>query len=113
VQQTCGPDGIAVVSPGRVAVWCSFSRSVAFAVFGDRDHDSTANVFAGEPLVASAYTPAQHDGLVLFHIANPGISQDGNLACASCHPDNRTDGLSWRIEKKELQTPILAGRVVG
>ena len=50
---------------------------------------------------------------MLFHAANPAVSQEGNLACASCHPDNRADGLSWRIEKRELQTPLLAGRVVG
>jgi hypothetical protein len=35
------------------------------------------------------------------------------MACSTCHPDNRTDGLSWRIDKHELQTPILAGRMVG
>jgi cytochrome c553 len=35
------------------------------------------------------------------------------MACASCHPDGRADGLSWRIEKRELQTPLLAGRLVG
>ena len=37
----------------------------------------------------------------------------GALACASCHPDGRDDGLSWKIESNTLQTPLLAGRVVG
>ena len=41
------------------------------------------------------------------------MAQRGAMACATCHPDNRADGLSWRIEKKELQTPVLAGRMVG
>jgi hypothetical protein len=35
------------------------------------------------------------------------------MACATCHPDGRADGLSWRIDKHELQTPVLAGRVLG
>ena len=51
--------------------------------------------------------------MVLFHSAEAQISQRGGLACASCHPDGRADGLSWRIDKHELQTPLLAGRVVG
>jgi cytochrome c peroxidase len=54
----------------------------------------------------------EHQGYVLFHAAQPAVSQRGALACASCHPDNRTDGLSWRIDKQELQTPLLAGRIV-
>jgi cytochrome c peroxidase len=40
------------------------------------------------------------------------MAERGAMACATCHPDGRADGLSWRIEKHELQTPILAGRVV-
>jgi hypothetical protein len=55
----------------------------------------------------------QHKGMILFHSADPAMAQRGAMACSSCHPDNRADGLSWRIEKKELQTPVLAGRVVG
>src|SRR6185503_8162403 len=62
---------------------------------------------------ASSMTAKQHMGLVLFHAADPQVSQRGSLACSSCHPDQRADGLSWRIEKHELQTPILAGRMVG
>jgi cytochrome c peroxidase len=41
------------------------------------------------------------------------VSAAGALACASCHPDGRADGLTWKIEKNQLQTPVLAGRVVG
>jgi cytochrome c peroxidase len=50
---------------------------------------------------------------VLFHSAEPAISQQGALACATCHPDGREDGLSWKIETNTLQTPLLAGRVAG
>jgi hypothetical protein len=34
-----------------------------------------------------------------------------SLACASCHPEGRSDGLSWRLGRSILQTPMLAGRV--
>jgi hypothetical protein len=112
---TCGPDGLAVTASGSVLAWCSFTRSVARIEFTDQPEDRTpvASVSPGPALIASAMTAKQHQGMVLFHAANPAVSQQGNLACASCHPDNRADGLSWRIEKRELQTPLLAGRVVG
>jgi DNA-binding beta-propeller fold protein YncE len=113
--ETCGPDGLAVTASGSVLAWCSFTRSVARVEFTEQPEDRrpTASVASGPVLVASAMTAKQHQGMVLFHAANPAVSQEGNLACASCHPDNRADGLSWRIEKHELQTPLLAGRVVG
>jgi cytochrome c peroxidase len=113
--ENCGPDGLAVTASGRVLAWCSFTRSVARIEFSEPspDRNESATVTPGPTLIASAMTTKQHDGLVLFHAANPAVSEQGNLACASCHPDNRADGLSWRIEKHELQTPVLAGRVVG
>ena len=111
----CGPDGLAITATGNVLVWCSFTRSVEQVEFigGDGALAGTTNLTQGPALVATAMTAKQHEGLVLFHSAEPQISQNGNLACASCHPDNRADGLSWRISKKELQTPLLAGRLVG
>jgi len=114
-EDRCGPDGLAVTAAGNVLVWCSFLRSVAQIELVDAGGalaDATS-LTQGPALVATAMTAKQHQGLVLFHSAEPQISQRGNLACASCHPDNRTDGLSWRIEKKELQTPLLSGRLVG
>jgi YVTN family beta-propeller protein len=111
---SCGPDGLAVTASGRVLAWCSFTRNVVRIDFpGPSDRGASASVVPGPALVASAMTARQHDGLVLFHAASSAVSEQGNLACASCHPDNRADGLSWRIEKHELQTPVLAGRVVG
>jgi DNA-binding beta-propeller fold protein YncE len=110
----CGPDGLAVTPSGGVLAWCSYTRSVARIEFtDDGDRTAAARLTVGPSLIASAMTPKQHQGLVLFNTATPAVSQDGNMACASCHPDNRADGLSWRIDKHELQTPLLAGRVVG
>jgi len=53
-------------------------------------------------------------GRRLFHDASPSrrISADGR-ACASCHPDGRADGLTWRTTEGPRQTPILLGRIEG
>jgi DNA-binding beta-propeller fold protein YncE len=111
----CGPDGLAIDKTGNVLVWCSFTRSVervdVIAATGQFADETKLN--PGPTLVASSLDKTQHDGLVLFHSADPAISQRGAMACASCHPDVRDDGLSWRIDKRELQTPLLAGRMVG
>jgi DNA-binding beta-propeller fold protein YncE len=117
----CGPDGLAIGATGSVLVWCSFTRSVKQIEFADNNNDNDGKAAItgdtkltdGPTLVATAMTAKQHQGLVLFHAAEPQISQRGALACASCHPDNRADGLSWRIDKRELQTPLLSGRLVG
>jgi DNA-binding beta-propeller fold protein YncE len=109
----CGPDGLAVTPKGNVLVWCSFTRNVERVDFVDARGQLAAatKINPGPTLVASAFTDKEHEGLVLFHSAEPRISQQGGLACASCHPDGRADGLSWRIDKHELQTPLLTGRL--
>jgi cytochrome c peroxidase len=96
-------------------VWCAFSRSVQRVELVDAKGQlaAVAKTSAGPTVVASSFTTKQHEGLVLFHVSQSQISARGALACASCHPDGRADGLSWRIDKQELQTPVLAGRVVG
>jgi DNA-binding beta-propeller fold protein YncE len=114
-RERCGPDGLAITPSGHVLVWCSFTRTVqrVAAIDGEGGFASVAAVTNGPQLVASALTAKQHKGFVLFHAAEPRTSQGGSMACSSCHPDQRADGLSWRIDKHQLQTPILAGRVVG
>ena len=114
-KERCGPDGVAVTKDGNVLVWCSFTRTVQKVDFVDAKGAlaTTTKVTAGPQLVASRMSDKQHKGMVLFHSADPAMAQRGAMACSTCHPDNRADGLSWRIEKKELQTPVLAGRVVG
>nr|HEX4313063.1 c-type cytochrome [Kofleriaceae bacterium] len=111
----CGPDGLAIDKSGNVLVWCSFTRNVERIDMVDAQGQLAAasKVSPGAQLVASAMTTDQHEGLVLFHSAEAQISARGAMACASCHPDVRDDGLSWRIDKRELQTPLLAGRVAG
>jgi len=113
-KERCGPDGVAVGADGNVLVWCSFTRSVEKleVIDGKGKLAIGAKVKEGPTLIASAMTDKQHTGMVIFHSAQPQVSARGALACASCHPDNRADGLSWRIDKQELQTPVLAGRIV-
>jgi len=114
-RERCGPDGLAIAANGDLLVWCSFTRSVSrVSVPADAKEPPVApKVVPGPSLIASRMTAAQHEGLVLFHAADATVASRGAMACATCHPDGRADGLSWRIEKHELQTPLLAGRIVG
>jgi mono/diheme cytochrome c family protein len=51
-------------------------------------------------------------GRRLFHVHYRGIAAAA-LACATCHPEGREDGLTWRLQGARLQTPLLAGRLAG
>jgi DNA-binding beta-propeller fold protein YncE len=108
-QGPCGPNGLAVGDDGSgVDVFCSMSRRVV----GLAAHDTTARW--SEPLTESRLDAEQQAGRELFRRGrDPRLSQGGALACASCHPEGRTDGLSWRIEGHTLQTPLLTGRLEG
>ena len=114
-ENRCGPDGVAVASDGTLLVWCSFTRSVQRLAAVDEHGALTGELVAeaGPVLTPSRMSDTEHAGLVLFHSADSQISASGALACASCHPDGRDDGLTWKIEKNTLQTPLLAGRIVG
>lgn len=107
----CGPQGLAVADDGTVNVWCSLSRTVQKMT--RKDAGATFAQIDKDPLTKTTLSALEHRGAELFRMANDGrLSSRGALACASCHPEGRTDGLSWRIEKKELQTPLLRGKIV-
>ncbi len=112
----CGPDGLAVSASGDLLVWCAFTRSIERVDVVDGEGalalPGQANVALGPELTKSRMTEQQHLGYIAFHSSEAAVSQRGAMACSTCHPDNRADGLSWRIDKHELQTPILAGRMV-
>jgi cytochrome c553 len=107
----CGPQGLAVADDGSVLVWCGVSRKVI------RAKASPATITAEQislELAPTHYTKEAHRGLELFRAANDArVSTRGAMACASCHPEGREDGLSWRINGHVLQTPLLDGRIVG
>lgn len=107
----CGPSGAAVADDGRVMVFCSLSRRLAII---STTAAGTARVAWSSELAPTALTPDQLAGRALFRQGFDGrLSRSGGMACESCHPEARTDGLSWRIEAKTLQTPMLAGRIAG
>lgn len=104
----CGPDGVAVAA-GKAWVWCSLSRRVAQLAL-----DGSQTVVLGPEATTSSRGKLAQRGLEIFRAGNDGrVSTRGAMACASCHPDGRADGLSWRIEGHTLQTPVLSGRVAG
>lgn len=52
-------------------------------------------------------------GRRLFLGRSTTVSADG-LACQSCHPEGRQDGIVWAIRAEgRMQTPVLAGRLAG
>lgn len=109
----CGPDGLSVAGD-TLYVHCELTRSVAVADLASTSGAQVIGFHQLGELGPSARSPAAQRGAELFRRGRDGrISVGGFMACASCHPEGRTDGLSWRIEGHNLQTPLLAGRVSG
>lgn len=107
----CGPEGIAIGADGSARVFCAVSRKV---VRVPMDGDSSTAETAATEVAPTRMSKQAHQGFDLFRRGNDGrISSRGAMACSSCHPEGGADGLSWRIETHELQTPLLAGRVLG
>ena len=115
----CGVDGIAVEG-AQLYVHCELSRrvlrldtgAISVGVDGiDVDREAWA---MGPELAPSLRSELVEHGAELFRRGRDfRLSDGGVLACASCHPEGRADGLTWRLGKSILQTPMLAGRVVG
>ena len=109
----CGPDGLAVAGD-QLFVHCELSRSITAAALDQHSPNDTVTFRVPTDLGSSSRSAAAQRGAELFRRGFDGrISVGGFMACASCHPEGRTDGLSWRIEGHNLQTPLLAGRVLG
>ncbi len=69
---------------------------------------SSPAVATGEAEVAAALV---QKGRQLFYAANDHrLSGFTGVSCASCHLEGRSDGVTWRLDGKPLQTPSLAGR---
>ncbi|MEM6992995.1 MAG: c-type cytochrome [Myxococcota bacterium] len=118
-KKACGPDGLAV-DGDDVWVHCELSRKLIRLTPDRFDLDDVewkaekAGVTVGPELAASLRSDEVERGAELFRRGEDWrISDSGVMACASCHPEGRQDGLSWRLGKSILQTPMLAGRVVG
>ncbi len=101
------PAAIARIDAGRAVVWSPLART-ASSFDTSIDGDRSALVAHELPRVLPADALALR-GRELFHrTGDPRIAADG-LACASCHPDGRDDGLVWASPKGERRTRTLAG----
>lgn len=112
----CGIDGLAL-GPKQLWVHCELSRRlVAVALEDITINEGTAVVpqTVGPELAASLRSAEVERGAELFRRAGDADLSDGGVfACASCHPEGRADGLTWRLGRSIRQTPMLAGRVKG
>lgn len=117
-ENACGPDGL-VVDGDEVWMHCELSRKlIRFETAKFDLHDkpwnteSQSTVHIGPELAASTRSEEVERGAEIFRRGDSSsISDSGTMACASCHPEGRQDGLSWRLGGSILQTPMLAGRV--
>lgn len=112
---SCAPDGLAVDSDtGNVLAFCSLTRKVV-RLSGDPDSTVAPKVvsYSGE-LAKSKMSASETRGKKLFRQGRSAmISTFGAMACESCHPEGRADGLTWFLQGNTLQTPLLAGRLDG
>ncbi|MFO7567576.1 MAG: c-type cytochrome [Enhygromyxa sp.] len=109
----CAPDGLAVAGD-RLFVHCELDRNLVRLDLGTVAQLGTPSASVGAVLGPSTRSEAAQRGAELFRRGeDPRVSTAGVMACASCHAEGRTDGLSWRIEGHNLQTPLLAGRLMG
>ncbi len=115
----CGIDGM-VHQGDRLLVHCELSRrivqldlSMLHTVEGAVAVDDDAWQ-VGPELAKTLRSELVEKGAELFRRGRDRrMSDNGVLACSSCHPEGRADGLTWRLGKSILQTPVLAGRLQG
>ena len=115
----CGVDGLSL-DGDSLWVHCELTRRLIrlqperFALDDKPWVREKDGVLVGPELAASLRAPEVERGAELFRRGRDWrISSSGVMACASCHPEGRQDGLSWRLGHAIVQTPMLAGRVEG
>lgn len=93
-----GVDGLALSDDGSTLfVHAALDRTLAAYDVADPSAAPTlrwtASTIDDEPL-----DPLVLKGKRLFHTStDPRLSRGGTLACATCHPDGRHDGLTWDL----------------
>lgn len=109
----CGADGLAIAGD-QLFVHCELQRNVVRFDLATVAQFGLPTATLGATLGPSTRSEPAQRGAELFRRGqDPRLSVGGFMACGSCHTEGRTDGLSWRIEGHNLQTPLLAGRVMG
>lgn len=86
----------------RMFLNCWLSRKLAVLDLMNQNLQSTFDTVDDEPLSPSVLRGAQ-----AFHSARGRMAQAGRLDCASCHPDGRSDGITWVLSGGPRQTPSL------
>ena len=116
-----GPTGVAYdAKHAQAVVWSQFDHTVSLVAMPmgsveDRlvaAKDRVTRWALARP--ASLTKDGDSDiGRALFHLAGDRRFSREGLACASCHPDGRDDGLTWATSDGPRQTLMLAGRLEG
>ena len=97
------PSGGAVAfKTQRMFLNCWLSRRLAVLDLNDQTLQSTFPTVDTEPLSASVLS-----GMSAFYSARGRMAASGRMSCASCHPDGRSDGITWSFPTGPRQTPSL------
>lgn len=94
--------GVVAAKSQRMFLNCWLSRTLAVLDLTSQTLQSTFKAVDGELLSAPVLRGAQ-----AFHSARGRMAQSGRIACASCHPDGRSDGVTWVFPNGPRQTPSL------
>lgn len=97
------PTGGAVAfTSQRMFLNCWLSRKLAVLDLMNQSLQSTVDTVDTEPL-----SPSVLSGMRAFYSARGRMAASGRLSCASCHPDGRSDGITWSFPTGPRQTPSL------
>ncbi len=110
-------EGIVVAPDGKTA-YVDERNSADVAVIAIDTSGATIGLSVdGAPIARISHDPmpaAMRRGQFLFFTANSDvvpITKNHWLACASCHPEGRSDAVTWRFEQGPRDTPSNAGGV--
>lgn len=93
-----------LVNSQRMFINCWLSRRLVVVDFNQQVVEASVSLVDDEPLPS-----AQLRGKQAFYSARGRSSRQGWLSCASCHPDGRSDGVTWVWAQGPRQTPSLDG----
>jgi DNA-binding beta-propeller fold protein YncE/mono/diheme cytochrome c family protein len=110
----CGPSGLAFDDgAGELVAYCSLTRTTVRLAQDDVGQPFKVGTRSEELSKSHLSTEAQRGREVFRRGNSMQVSTGGAMACASCHAEARSDGLSWFLQGNILQTPFLSGRIEG